>query len=372
MLLDTEIHAENISDEWAIRSENWLSATRRMQPRRRLRDRRTTPLILCGHGVSLRIENDALVIRDGFTHYPQEQAAYRYFRGDLTLPPRIILLDGSGTLSFDVLSWLGEQGVALARIKWNGDVAVVAGGSGYAADAQKVEWQRLTRADESKRLAFAADLIRRKLIASLETLETCIQPSKARDNAVTRAKITIDRFACETFPTVGAINGVEGACAGTYFIAWKALPIKWTGTGRKQVPEHWLSFGSRSTLLSRKISTNGRASHPVNAMLNYAYAVRLTQLQIEAVSQGYDPMFGIMHNAAPGSPAYILDLIEPERPKVDAAILHFVSQRSFTATDFVIRKDGVCRLSPQLARTVASLISVDALGQPGLRPRGNP
>ena len=33
----------------------------------------------------------------------------------------------------------------------------------------------------------------------------------------------------------------------------------------------------------------------------------------------------------------------------------FIGQRSFTASDFVIRTDGVCRLSPQLARMVASL-----------------
>ena len=33
----------------------------------------------------------------------------RFFRGDLSLPSRIILLDGSGTISFDVLSWLAEQ-----------------------------------------------------------------------------------------------------------------------------------------------------------------------------------------------------------------------------------------------------------------------
>jgi CRISP-associated protein Cas1 len=31
------------------------------------------PLILSGHGISLRIEGGALTIRNGFTHYPQKQ-----------------------------------------------------------------------------------------------------------------------------------------------------------------------------------------------------------------------------------------------------------------------------------------------------------
>jgi hypothetical protein len=51
-------------------------------------------------------------------------------------------------------------------------------------------------------------------------------------------------------------------------------------------------------------------------------------------------------------------LIEPERPRVDAAVLELIQGRTFAADDFVIRKDGVCRLSPQLARMVAGLIAV--------------
>ena len=58
-----------------------------------------------------------------------------------------------------------------------------------------------------------------------------------------------------------------------------------------------------------------------------------------------------------GSAAYILDLIEPERPRVDAAILKLISERTFAAADFIIRSDGVCRLSPQLARMVAALVA---------------
>ena len=56
------------------------------------------------------------------------------------------------------------------------------------------------------------------------------------------------------------------------------------------------------------------------------------------------------------SASYILDMLEPERPKVDATILDFVQTKSFTGADFILRKDGACRLSPQLARVVAQLI----------------
>ena len=72
--------------------------------RRTKRAKAQPALILAGHGVSLRVENGALTIQNGFTHYPQEREIIRYFRGDVALPERIILLDGSGSISFDVLS----------------------------------------------------------------------------------------------------------------------------------------------------------------------------------------------------------------------------------------------------------------------------
>lgn len=89
-------------------------------------------------------------------------------------------------------------------------------------------------------------------------------------------------------------------------------------------------------------------------MLNYAYTVRQTQLQIEAVANEYDTTLRIIHNRHRGSNAYVVDLIEPERPVVDGPILHFLQKRSVSAADFKIRRDGVCRSSPQFARAIAS------------------
>lgn len=343
-------------DQWAERSAHWLNETVANLPKRKLRQRNPAPLILNGHGVSMRIENGALVIRDGFTHYPQEQAKYRYFPRDLELPTRILLLDGSGTLSFDVLSWLAEQGVALARVKAAGEIATVASGTGYAADREKVDWQRATRADETARLAFAADLIRRKIIASIPTLEVHIPPSRSRDMALEKASAGIERLSRETFTDINTIFAIEGECASAYFRSWHGLPVSWKGLARRPVPQEWHAYNWRSSRATGVKPENRNASHPVNAMLNYAYAVKLAQLQIQTIADGYDPTLGIMHNSNRGSPAWVLDMIELERAAVDAIILQFVRDQTFAAADFVVRKDGVCRLSPQLARAVANLI----------------
>jgi CRISP-associated protein Cas1 len=138
-----------------------------------------------------------------------------------------------------------------------------------------------------------------------------------------------------------------------YFAAWRNVELRWTGLGRRPVPDGWREFTQRSSVLTGYNPGNWKASHPLNAMLNYAYAVKAAQLQVQALADGYDPAFGIMHNADRSYSAFAYDLIEAERPKIDAAILAFIAKRSFAAADFVVRKDGVCRLSPQLARMVA-------------------
>jgi CRISPR-associated endonuclease Cas1 len=350
-----ELATSSVATDWVERGEHWRSVNAAHEPRRLKRERNTTPLILCGHGVSLRIENSALLIRDGYTHYPQEQSVHRFFPGSYDIPERILLLDGSGTLSFDVLSWLAEQNVALARVKWTGEVATVASGTGFVADREKVQWQRETLADEAKRMAFAADLIRRKLIASIATLKSCLPPSARRDDTIDRHRIGADRLARETFADMNDIRAVEGQCASMYFIAWQGMTIKWKG--RRPVPDEWRRYVARSSLSNGPKPQNRNASHPVNAILNYAYAVKLAHMQIQAIADGYDPTIGIMHHGRRGKPSFIFDLIEPERPKVDAAVLAFVHERTFAAADFILRSDGGCRLSPQLAGVVATLAS---------------
>jgi hypothetical protein len=105
------LEPEIVEDDttWAERCEHWLGESQKQRRGRELRERSKQPLILCGHGVLLRVEGAALTIRNGFTHYPQKQESYRFFKGELTIPPRIIMLDGSGSISCDVLAWLSEQ-----------------------------------------------------------------------------------------------------------------------------------------------------------------------------------------------------------------------------------------------------------------------
>ncbi len=127
--------------EWADRSRHRSHSNNDSKDKRVSRQPRRDPLVLAGHGVSFRIEAGTLLIRNGFTHYPQKQETFRYFKGDADLPPRIIMLDGSGSITFDVLAWLNEQRVPLVKVDWMGNVVTVASGESFAANRDRVAWQ---------------------------------------------------------------------------------------------------------------------------------------------------------------------------------------------------------------------------------------
>ena len=103
-------------------------------------------------------------------------------------------------------------------------------------------------------------------------------------------------------------------------------------------------------------ATNRNATHPLNAMLNYAYAVLHSAVQTEAVADGYDPARGIMHESRADASAMILDLMEPRRPVVDGAVVRFLTSHLFSGADFTLTDKGVCRLTPELAKRVAALV----------------
>ena len=340
---------------WATRSGMWQSRVAKASARRTKRAKAQPALILAGHGVSLRIENGALTIQNGFTHYPQKRETIRYFRGDVTLPERIILLDGSGSISFDVLSWLVEQKVSLIRIDWKGDIVCVAGASGYSANPHRVRWQWETRENPAQRNDFCRSIITRKIEATIITLEKSIPRSDKWERAMKSAYAALSRFEENPPESICELRALEANCAASYFRSWVGMPIKWRGISRRPIPDNWYFIGARSS--PYHLAGNRNAAHPVNAILNYAYAALESEIRIKAISDGYDPTIGIMHEGSDGSSKFIFDLMEPERPSIDRAVLDFVKGHVFDPADFVIRTDGVCRLNPEMARIVVAKVS---------------
>ncbi len=355
--VDSTIEAEQEEEAWAQRGRHWEGANRSSPTppkahKRRKADRE--PLILAGHGVRLRIHQGSLVVQNGFTHYPQEREELRFFPGDTKLPSRIVALDSDGSITLDVMKWLSRQGVPLVMVDWCGEVVSVVGDGG-AYDPALREAQ-IAAQRSGLGLQIAIELIEGKIRGSIDTLEG-LPPSLVRSGAIEQLVIMSAELQGTPPENVQQLMLVEAKAAYVYFSCWRMLKMRWKGTGRKPIPPEWHSMGLRQSMYG---SGNRNATHPLNAMLNYAYAVLESQVRISLVSQGLDPTIGYLHACRPGRAALVYDLMEPLRPQVEHSMLAFVHSHTFAPSDFVMGPDGVCRLHPQLARKAAGLVASDS------------
>jgi CRISPR-associated protein Cas1 len=338
---------------WRDRSHYWLnySPVIRGTPKKyKYRE----PLILCGHGAKIRVDHDTLLVRDGFTHYPQAAREIRFFPGDPNIPDRIIILDGSGGISFDALNWMADQEINFVRIDFRGRVNFVCGYSGQAPKPAVVRWQLEILGTETAR-KIQRQLVERKLLASIETLQLIFSNFPTTEMAVKQIRREIDKV--KRLPGSAAyrtILGLEGLAAAAYFKAWHQTPLKWKNLGRRPIPPYWKEIGPRN-MTWKKDGANAR--HPIHAMLNYGYAMLISKIAIELATKGFDLSIGIAHSGRRNPRALVYDFMEPLRPVVDRRILQFALAHTFAPGDFTINRWGGCRLNPQLARAVGQIVA---------------
>lgn len=341
---------------WYERSKFWQSESEPSSTRRR-REREKNPLILTGHGLSLRIEKGSLSIRDGNTHYPAEQRHWRFFNGGLDIPPAIVIIDGSGEITLDAMDWLARHSVQLIRLRWDGQFSSVLSSGGQAASIENILWQHETRKNPELRAEFGLKLLIKKARNTLTTMEEYVPRSRIWEKAYQNISTQTQSVVEQPPRDFQGLLGVEGAIASEYFRTWSAIPIKWKATKHYPIPDDWRKFTSRAAVRSG-CPRAYRATHPINAMLNYAYGVLTARTQMKLIADGYDPTIGIMHDDKETRgkyPAFALDTMEPMRPIVDRGILNIINTVTFTRNDFPIQHDGVCRLNPNLARRVVQL-----------------
>jgi CRISPR-associated protein Cas1 len=340
--------------EYTDRSEYWRTYRKpQIGPGRYKKYRYREPLILCGHGIRIRVDHNSLLVRNGFTHYPQKQEEVRFFPGDGNLPDRIIILDASGGISFDALEWMGEQKIEFLQLNWKGNIATLGSSTGYSAKANLVEAQDAVQRG-SRRLDIIKWLLGQKMERCISTLNDLALDGESRDKAVARIGVQLAKLHKLKYPTpMPSIMGTEGQSAAAYFRALEGIPLNWANLKKRPVPQDW------SKTVPRGMAWRDRARsarHPVNAMFNYGYGILVSQLRSQVIAAGLDPSIGIFHGSSGNKIPLVYDLMEPLRPIVDQAVLQFALSHTFAPGDFAITKWGGCRLNPQMAKVVATRI----------------
>lgn len=338
---------------WAERARYWegeqseTSSTFKYRRRRPIEERK--PLILTGHGVRLKIDHGTLIVRDGFTRYPQKLKEWRFFPGEWRLPSRIILLDTDGSITLPVINWLSEQNVPLILMNYRGQVQSVIGGRGVVSDLRLRQVQ-IEAQSNGIGLEIATQLIQNKIKACKSTLKI-FHSLKAK-----RAIQKLDQHLKELKYAVTdrrSLLIIEARAAADYFDVWYTIPINWKNANSHPIPDDWRFVGRRLSFYGR---SNKNATDPVNAILNYAYAILESQVLISTIAAGLDPTIGYLHACRPERTALVYDLMEPLRPCVDQEVLSFIKSHIFTPKDFTLNGQGICRLHPGLAQLTTNLI----------------
>lgn len=302
---------------------------------------RPEALTMVGYGLSVSVSRGHLLLKDGIGRQRRERRLPRVQRQ----ATRIVILGQTGHISLEALRWCRESGVAIAQIDTHGHLGMLATSDGR--DDPRLRRAQALAANTPVGLQAARDLIVAKITGQADVL--------ARHNIATDA---LDGYAdlAESASTIANLTTVEAQAASRYFTAWaNHITLRFARNHQDRVPTHWQWFVARSSLIHP--STGARdAADPINAMLNYGYALAQAECTIAIRALGLDPGLGVIHTDKPARDSFALDLIEPLRPVVDDLILQLIDRRFFTADDFVEDGRGGCRLTPALASELTGLM----------------
>ena len=161
------------------------------------------------------------------------------------------------------------------------------------------------------------DLAREFVSAKIANQATMLRRNGHAPGAVEAMRI-LQRNAGAT-RSLTALLGVEGDAAARYFLGFESMLAE-------RVRSAGLIFRGRS----------GRpARDPINACLNYAYALLLADVVRAVVACGLDPHAGFLHSSVRNKPALALDLCEEFRaPVADSVVIGAFNNGELSPRDF--------------------------------------
>lgn len=255
------------------------------------------------------------------------------------------MISGKGGISFDALELLGSHGVDVVVINWKGQVTARLSSPMMRTVKTRREQYYAYRDERSGHLAkqFVVAKLRNQY-ATLGTLaksrkdtspdvaETLLERRGAVLGQIRRiedlAERPIDRMR-------GKLMGLEGVASQEY---WEGVADVIPG-----------KYGFR-------VRSGRYAEDPVNAMLNYGYALLEGEVWRGVHYAGLDPYGGFLHVDRPGRPSMVLDMMEEFRQQlIDKTVIGMVTKRVVALDAFEVM-EGVCRMDDATRRLLLKTV----------------
>lgn len=289
---------------------------------------------LFGYGIQIRVKRGHLTLEDGIG------ADRRYARFSRVAHGlnRLVTIGSDGMVSLGALRWLADQNASFVMLDRGGSV-LVATGPARKGDVHLRRAQALAQ-QSGAGIQITRDLIDRKLLGQEQVARKQLGDSAAAD-AITKLRLEIPSLSA-----FDAIRLLESQAGAFYWAAWRRVQIQFPRQDLPRVPDHWRTFQARRSPIS---GSPRLATNPVNAILNYLYAILEAEARLAAAVLGLDPGLGFLHSDAAHRDSLASDLMEPVRPLVDAFVLDWILREPIKREWFFEQRDGNCRLMAPFA-----------------------
>lgn len=306
------------------------------------------PLLISGFGTCLYTRK-GLVVDDRETHvsieYPPHQLPFDW----------VIVDNYTGYASWSALRFLMAHSIPIVHMAWNGNLYGVTSPPGPISARVKLGQYR-TYSDPKLRVALASSFLRAKLALTASHADSLEQSYGIESKPF---KEEVARYPESRWIDINRLLEFEAKCANVY---WKGYR---EAVGRLWHESGFISRGNTSYSWTRN------AADPVNALLNYGYAILEARCRVAVVRAGFDPTIGYLHSIAPSKHPLVYDFQELGRALVDSVVLELVRAEPGVRRKgaFLRTTDWGLRLVPETAqKLVQRLAFTFSRKLPGKRP----
>ena len=310
---------------------------------------RASPRVLVlGAYAALRVRGGALEIEHG----PHNDRQTIRIDIDAEPKPRAILFDSHGEfMTGEAIRWCARYSINLAFPGGPGRLITMIESALETKTNTKTRMRdidpMIIRAQcAADPVKIAREIVRAKIDAELNAT---IPEAMARKREFEEWDIKLN-----SARSVAEMMIVESRAAASYWRTFRDAGLRERKNGN--LPRSWLRFAQRNK--GAAFLGNQHASHPINAMLNYAYIVEAGRLAKALAAQGLCLSIGFLHSDKKGRNSLVWDAIEPLRPVIDAKVFAFVEAHEFARSDFPQSGYNAHRLSRDVTQLLLQRASL--------------
>jgi len=234
-------------------------------------------VVASGYGIQVRVERRHLVVQGGIARDRHKNVLHKA----TAHLKRLVVIGHTGYITLEAIRWLHDVKAGLLQVDVTGDV-LLASAPARTSDARVRRAQALAPTNGVGVVA-----VRSLIVAKLQRQRETMRLLGSSDAAINALIGQMPKASASK-----TIRVLEALGAASYWNAWARVSIRWVRQDQPRLPMHWQRFTSRGSPLTGEPRN---AADPINAMLNYLYALLEAEARIACLQVGLDPCLGLLH-----------------------------------------------------------------------------